>query len=90
MIGELKMIVKVREETVLPLRKYTEIEKALNAQTCVDLIYQLSKHLDEDAIISHLVNVYTSSGTVVQRLADLAERESNLLGDQPESELLFR
>lgn len=91
MIGELKMIVKVREETILPLRKYQEIEKALNDnEKSTDLIYKLSKHLDEDAIISHLVDVYTSSGTIVQRLADLAERESNMLGDQPESELLFR
>jgi hypothetical protein len=109
MIGELKMVIRVREETILARTKYQGVEKvsdvgsdaasleltracwqALNAPNCVSLVRALSKELEEDRLITHLVDIWTSSGTIVQRLADLADVESSAFGDKLEPELLFR
>lgn len=48
----------------------------LNADGCVDLIKDLAKELDEDVVIGYLVDIYTSAGTIVDRIGDLAEAES--------------
>lgn len=64
--------------------------QALAAPESVGLVRALSKELDDDRLISYLVDIWTSSLTIVQRLADLADAESANFGSKLEPELLFR
>ncbi|PWN53349.1 hypothetical protein IE53DRAFT_360054 [Violaceomyces palustris] len=90
MVGELKMSIKMREEAILPLTCYSEIERHLNASASADLLLGLAKGLNEDTLVTHLVDVFASSGTITERIASLADHESSTWGERLEPELLFR
>lgn len=88
MIGEIKIALQVAEETILPLRKYAQIEEALTCANSLEMIATLGKKLDEDQVISRLVDIYTSKAIIVDRLKDLTEAESASFDQNPA--LLFR
>ncbi|KAN0064240.1 hypothetical protein ACQY0O_003407 [Thecaphora frezii] len=90
LVGELKMSAKLRDETILPLSVYREIEARLHAPDAPDLISGLARSLNEDSVVSHLVEYYTASGTMTERLAALADLESASWGERLEPEMLFR
>ncbi|PWN41544.1 hypothetical protein IE81DRAFT_171323 [Ceraceosorus guamensis] len=90
MIGEVHLKVRVREEIILPRVQYAEIEKALNRPGCVPFVQALAKELDDSQLIPHLVDVWTSSQTIADRIGDLADAESASQGGRLETELLFR
>lgn len=87
-VGELKMSLKVHEETVLAAKRYAEVEATLNGPYCVSLMHRLCKELEEDLVVSHLVDVFAVGGTIADRLADLTRAESSTFAGEPA--LLFR
>jgi hypothetical protein len=88
MVGEIKIDIKIAEETVLPLKKYAAVEEALSSNNHLDLITSLCKHLEEDQIISHLVDIYASKGAIVEHLKQLTVADSTHFDENPA--LLFR
>ncbi|PWY98983.1 Rho GTPase activation protein [Testicularia cyperi] len=89
-VGELKLSIKLREETVLPLSMYEEVDRRIHAEDAAELIQGLTVTLREDAVISYLVRIYAASGTITERISSLIDRESADWGDRMEPELLFR
>ncbi|KAK0544924.1 hypothetical protein OC846_005871 [Tilletia horrida] len=90
LIGELKLIIHVRDEVIMPRKRYDQIQHTLNSEKFVPLVTVLTKVVDEQALLSNLVDVFASSGTIVPRMADLTKAEMRALGDDAELELLFR
>ncbi|EPQ27649.1 uncharacterized protein PFL1_04787 [Pseudozyma flocculosa PF-1] len=90
MVGELKMSIKLREETILPLSVYREIDDRLHAPDAPELIQGLAKYLSEESVVPHLVDFYAASGSITERLAALADLESASWGERVEPEMLFR
>ena len=90
MMGEIKISINVSDETILPLRKYKQVDEALHAGDEVGLMQALCKGLDEDRVVSHLVDIYTSKGTIVEWLGSLTEAESASFGENLGPALLFR
>lgn len=64
--------------------------QALNRPGCVPFVQALAKELDDSQLIPHLVDVWTSSQTIADRIGDLADAESAAQGAKLETELLFR
>lgn len=87
-VGELKMSLHIREEAILAAKKYAEVAATLNGPECVRLMHRLCKELNEDRVISHLVDVFAIGGTISDRLADLTMAESSTFAAEPA--LLFR
>lgn len=87
-VGEIKIAINVTEETILPVKRYTSVEEALCTNDYLGLVTLLCRHLEEDRIMSHLVDIYASKGAIVEHLKELMEAESASLGDNPA--LLFR
>lgn len=88
-IGELNCKIKVEELAVLQRRKYKDIERILNQQDLAQLITGLAYHLNESTLMDHLVEIFTSSGTIADRLINLIDAEQPTWGKAP-LELLFR
>lgn len=87
-MGELKISMNLFDETILASHNYTNIDKTLNGPGCVALMRRLCKELEEDKVISYLVDVFTCGGTIVDRLTDLINAESSTFA--AEQSLLFR
>lgn len=87
-MGELKISINLFDETILASHNYANIDKTLNGPGCVALMRRLCKELEEDKVISYLVDVFTCGGTIVDRLTDLINAESSTFTG--EQSLLFR
>jgi len=87
-VGEIKIAINVAEETIVSVKRYSPVEEALCTNDYLDLVNLLCRHLEENQVISHLVDIYASKGTIVEHLKELMEAESANLGDNPA--LLFR
>ncbi|CAO1630325.1 unnamed protein product [Parajaminaea phylloscopi] len=88
-VGELMIKVRYQELAVQPKSKYSDVRRMIDGPDCADLIASLTFHLDEDQLIEQLVNLYTSLGSIADRIADLLEAESHTW-DVAQPELLFR
>ncbi|KAK0533658.1 hypothetical protein OC834_001921 [Tilletia horrida] len=89
--GELKLTIQLRDEVVMPRKRYNDISRALNSEKWIPLISSFTKVLDERAVLERLVDVFASSGTIVDRMAELTEIETNAMNDQGDGlDLLFR
>lgn len=88
-VGQVKLSVKLSEEAVRLRRKYAETEELLNSSHCIPLIRALAKHFEEKPVVAHLIDIYTASGQIPDRLSDLVLAES-VDFDPNRPELLFR
>lgn len=89
-VGELKLTLKAREETVMLLSQYEQVQQSIHAADATQLIQGLASTLREDLIISHLTRIYAASGTITDSISALIESESHDWGDKLQPELLFR
>ncbi|CAD6959456.1 unnamed protein product [Tilletia controversa] len=90
LIGELRLIFHVRDEVIMPRRRYDNVSQILNSDKFIPLVSVLTKVVDEQNVLGHLVDVFASSGTIVPRLADLTQAETDAMNEGSELELLFR
>ncbi|UZJ55083.1 hypothetical protein CBS101457_004403 [Exobasidium rhododendri] len=90
MLGEVKISITVKEENVLPLRKYAKLEESLHTGDFVKLMQTMCKELNEDQVVTHLVDIHTSKGSIVELLSNLTEVESATITRQSDLNLLFR
>ncbi|CAD6914224.1 unnamed protein product [Tilletia controversa] len=89
LIGELRLIFHVRDEVIMPRRRYDNVSQILNSDKFIPLVSVLTKVVDEQNVLGHLVDVFASSGTIVPRLADLTQAETDAMNEGSELELLF-
>jgi len=90
LIGELKLVIHLRDEVVMPKKRYEAVSQTLNSNKFIPLVSALTKIVDEQSVLGHLVDVFASSGTIVPRMADLTQAEMDTMNDSFEVELLFR
>ena len=90
MVGEIKLTIDVRESVILPIKHYARIEKALGGSNRALLVQRLASTPGEDALLATMVHYSTAAGSIVPLLTELAAKESEELGNDPDIDLLFR
>ncbi|KAE8210245.1 hypothetical protein CF327_g5866 [Tilletia walkeri] len=90
LIGELKLAFHLRDEVIMPRKRYENVSQILNSDKFIPLVTVLTKVVDEQSVLGHLVDVFASSGTIVPRMADLTQAETDAMHEGSELELLFR
>lgn len=75
-IGEIRGHITLSENVVLPLRKYREVERIVQSPECYGLLNSLPG--DEQVLgTRHLVDVFVSSDSCVDRICEFVDIESN-------------
>ncbi|KAF8516149.1 GTPase activating protein [Hysterangium stoloniferum] len=86
-VGDVRLKMKVDEETILPSEAYSPITSILDQHNCLDLLGELDQRMHLGDVSFHVLSIAVGRGTFLKDIKDLAEREVSIA---PNANTLFR